>query len=129
MPSTATRSPKVRRSPLVSMARSMGAHCSPYPHRNVGSPSLPGPIIREAKTDDMTHLGADAKIFLVGFMGTGKTTLGRLLAERLAWGFQDLDEAMETLEGESIPSIFSGKGEPYFRALESRVLRELAGHS
>jgi shikimate kinase len=74
----------------------------------------------------MILLDTDAKIFLVGFMGSGKTTLGRLLAARLGWDFVDLDERMEVEEGSSILHIFAEKGEPYFRELESRVLRELA---
>ena len=67
-----------------------------------------------------------AKIFLVGFMGTGKTTLGRLLADRLGWEFHDLDGLMEDEEGASIIRIFAEKGEPYFRELEQRTLARLA---
>ena len=66
------------------------------------------------------------KIYLVGFMGAGKTTLGRLLGERLCWPFEDLDTSIERAEGASISRIFEEKGEPYFRELERRVLREAA---
>ena len=67
-----------------------------------------------------------AKIYLVGFMGAGKTTLGRQLAGRLHWPFEDLDTAIERAEGNSILRIFVEKGEPYFRQLEHRALMELA---
>src|SRR5436309_16112299 len=70
----------------------------------------------------------DLKIFLVGFMGTGKTTLGRLLAERIGWVFFDLDALMEEVEGATIMRIFIEKGEPYFRALESSTIARLAAH-
>ncbi len=63
------------------------------------------------------------KIFLVGFMGAGKTTAGRELARRLEMPFFDLDELVETSEGTSVKDIFSGKGEPYFRRREREVLR------
>jgi len=59
-------------------------------------------------------------------MGTGKTTLGRMLAERLGWEFEDLDAVMGEDEGASIIRIFAEKGEPYFRALEARSLARLA---
>ena len=59
-------------------------------------------------------------------MCSGKTTVGRMLAERLGWDFLDVDEEIERREGMSIPEIFERKGEPYFRDLELRVLRELS---
>ncbi len=67
------------------------------------------------------------KLFLVGFMGTGKTTLGRMLAARLGWEFLDLDVAIEAEAGDTIGRIFAEKGEPWFRALETRILARLAG--
>jgi shikimate kinase len=67
-----------------------------------------------------------AKIYLVGFMGAGKTTLGRLLAGRLAWPFEDLDDGIERAERAQIATIFAEKGEAYFRQLERRALMELA---
>ncbi len=66
------------------------------------------------------------RIFLVGFMCSGKTTVGRILSKRLGWEFLDVDEEVERKEGLSIPEIFEKKGEPYFRDLELRTLRELA---
>lgn len=67
-----------------------------------------------------------AKIYLVGFMGAGKTTLGRQLAERLVWPFEDLDDTIERKEGAKILRIFVEKGEVYFRDLERRALAEAA---
>ncbi len=61
-------------------------------------------------------------IVLCGFMGSGKTTVGRLLAKRLLAGFIDLDEAIEQQEERSIPTIFAEEGEDYFRSLEHAVL-------
>ncbi len=72
-------------------------------------------------------LTADTKIFLVGFMGAGKTTIGRMLAARLGWEFRDLDAVIEEEAGTTIVRIFAEKGEPWFRALEARALARLAG--
>jgi shikimate kinase len=63
-------------------------------------------------------------IYLVGFMGSGKSTVGRALAEEIGWRFVDLDEEIERRESLSIPEIFDQRGEPEFRALESGMLRE-----
>jgi shikimate kinase len=68
-----------------------------------------------------------SSLFLVGFMGSGKTTVGRLLAERLGWSFVDLDERIVEAEGRSIPEIFTDGGEAAFRAAEERALRAVAG--
>jgi len=65
------------------------------------------------------------KIYLVGFMGAGKTTVARALARRLAWQFEDIDERIEARERRSIASIFAQNGEPYFRQLERQALSEL----
>jgi shikimate kinase len=63
------------------------------------------------------------KIYLVGFMGAGKTTVGRSLASRLGVPFFDLDELVEASEGMSIREIFAEKGEPHFRTREREILR------
>ncbi len=68
-------------------------------------------------------------IYLVGFMGTGKTTVGRLLAQQLKKKFVEMDEEIERQEKKSIVEIFSKKGEPYFRKLEKRLLKGLAKES
>ncbi|MGA7826027.1 MAG: shikimate kinase [Geobacteraceae bacterium] len=62
-------------------------------------------------------------IILTGFMGTGKSTVGKLLASRLNFTFRDLDALIVEKEGQSINSIFAGMGEGYFREVESSVLR------
>lgn len=64
------------------------------------------------------------KIYLVGFMGSGKTTIGKKLAGLLGWTFTDLDKKIEQKTGKTIPSIFSEHGEAHFRRVESEVLRE-----
>ena len=65
-------------------------------------------------------------IYLVGFMGTGKSTVGRELAKKKKWRFVDLDELIELREGRSIADIFSKKGEPYFRRIEKKILKEVS---
>ncbi len=59
---------------------------------------------------------------IVGYMGSGKSTVGRLVAETLGWEFVDLDHAVAERVGLSIPEIFESSGEPYFRDLERREL-------
>ena len=61
-------------------------------------------------------------IFLTGFSGTGKTTIGREAARILGWRFVDLDECIEADAGKSIDAIFAEHGEPHFRALEAQTL-------
>jgi len=63
-------------------------------------------------------------IFLVGFMGSGKSTVGRALAEELGWGFVDLDQDIEQREGMPIPQIFDTRGEAAFRQAETEALKE-----
>ena len=68
----------------------------------------------------------EQNIVLTGFMGAGKTRIGRELAALLSFEFIDTDAYIETKEGMTISNIFATKGEPYFRALEVQVLQELA---
>jgi shikimate kinase len=63
-------------------------------------------------------------IYLLGFMGSGKTTVGALLAEKLGWPFIDLDATLEAGQGKSIREIFEQTGEPFFRELERAALTE-----
>lgn len=65
------------------------------------------------------------KIFLVGFMGAGKSAIGARLARALKRKFIDLDERIESQEGKTIRQIFDQKGEPYFRRIEHDVLLSL----
>lgn len=62
------------------------------------------------------------KIFLIGFMGSGKSHWGKLLAEKLGIPFFDLDEQIVSHEGKSIPEIFASEGEEYFRLREKDIL-------
>ena len=68
-------------------------------------------------------------IYLIGFMGSGKSTTGKKLADRLKWSFIDLDERIELETGMKIPDIFSKHGELYFRKVESEILRSLISES
>lgn len=63
-------------------------------------------------------------IYLVGFMGCGKSTVGRALADELGWSFIDLDQEIEEREGATIAEIFDQRGEPVFRGIETDTLRK-----
>lgn len=65
-------------------------------------------------------------LVLIGFMGTGKTSLGKLLANRLGRGFVDLDQKIEREARMTIPKIFELHGEKYFRELEKKAVREVS---
>jgi shikimate kinase len=62
------------------------------------------------------------KVYLVGFMAAGKTTLARALAKRLEWRVVDIDELIEARERLTVAEIFAKRGEGYFRALEHQTL-------
>lgn len=79
----------------------------PNPHKAVPSTSTPD------------------KIVLVGFMGTGKSTVSRLLAERLGWQRIDSDEEIERRSGKKIAALFAEGGEDYFRDVETATLQAL----
>ena len=66
-------------------------------------------------------------VFLVGFMGSGKSTVGRRLAQELGREFVDTDREVERAEGRAVAEIFAADGESAFRAAEWRVLRSLEG--
>jgi shikimate kinase len=65
------------------------------------------------------------RIALIGYMGSGKTTVGRLLAGQMNLPFIDLDECIELQENISITEIFQNKGEAYFRKIESEILQRI----
>ncbi|WP_205500247.1 shikimate kinase [Rufibacter psychrotolerans] len=66
------------------------------------------------------------KIFLVGMPGCGKSTVGKVLAERLGYTFLDLDTLVEEQEGMTVPQVFEQQGQDYFREAEARALRAVA---
>ena len=68
-------------------------------------------------------------VYLVGFMGCGKTTVGARVAEALAWKFEDTDRTIEASERRTVARLFEDGGEPRFRKVERRVLDELSRRS
>jgi shikimate kinase len=69
---------------------------------------------------------AITRVYLTGFMGSGKTTVGQMLARTLNWQFIDLDQHIEKQQGQSISHIFETKGEEVFRQMEHQALKEVA---
>ena len=65
------------------------------------------------------------KLYLVGFMGAGKTTVARAIGKLTGWRVEDIDQRIEGREHRTVASIFSQQGEPYFRQLERLALGEL----
>lgn len=63
-------------------------------------------------------------IYVVGFMGSGKSMIGRMLAHQLGWGFFDLDQEIESAEKTSITELFETRGEPEFRRIETQMLKQ-----
>ena len=63
-------------------------------------------------------------IYLVGFMGAGKSTVGRHLADRMGWSFFDTDTEIEAAEGAAVQEIFASRGEAEFRRIESLILAQ-----
>ncbi len=91
--------------------------------RRDGPPSAPGACWRAGGwwyPDPVT-----GNVLLVGFMGAGKSSVGRLLARRLGRCFVETDDMITAREGRSIPEIFADKGEAYFRELEAEAVRLL----
>ncbi len=69
-------------------------------------------------------MAGNKKVYIIGFMGSGKTTTGIKLAGLLGWAFNDLDRNIEARTGMTIPQIFAKHGEHWFRKVESEVLRD-----
>jgi shikimate kinase len=82
----------------------------------------PDAALRQARADQLVERLAGRPVVLVGMMGAGKTTVGRRLANRLGRQFRDSDEEIERAAQMSIPEIFEQRGEPEFRAGETRVI-------
>jgi len=96
--------------------------------QNRFSKSRTGPGLRPAVTPPPRGLGRELRtVFLVGFMGAGKTTVGRALSRRLGLPFEDLDDRIQHREGKTIEQIFRESGEAEFRKAETAALRELLG--
>ncbi len=64
-------------------------------------------------------------VYIIGFMGSGKSTAGKKLAATMGWSFIDLDKKVEERIGKTIPQVFSEFGEDYFRKIETEVLRSM----
>lgn len=77
----------------------------------------------------MNDLLEGINVFLIGMMGAGKTTVGRLLAQQFGYGFLDTDSVIEQVAGKTITSIFTDEGEEAFRQLESQVLSEVSART
>lgn len=73
----------------------------------------------------MAHSESARRVCLIGFMGAGKTSVGRALARRLGWPFRDLDEVIERRHGKSVAAIFAEDGEAGFRRAETAALEDL----
>ncbi|MGH9077833.1 MAG: shikimate kinase [Acidimicrobiales bacterium] len=71
--------------------------------------------------------GPVTRVLLVGMMGAGKSTVGRIVAGRLGWDYLDSDDEIVRSTGSSVPEIFAARGEAAFRAEEARVLAEATG--
>jgi shikimate kinase len=82
--------------------------------------------VEEAERCYDRHMESGKSVFLVGFMGAGKSTVGRLLARRLGLCFVETDAMIVAREGKSIAEVFGERGEEYFRQCEADVLDDLA---
>jgi shikimate kinase len=78
------------------------------------------PVTPVMRRDEQTRV-----VFLVGFMGAGKTAVGRALAHQLGWEFEDLDERIQSREARTIETIFRSAGEAAFRIVEHETICEL----
>src|SRR3984885_1386652 len=84
----------------------------------------------KTQTETMTPAPPHLKrLVLTGFMGAGKSTIGRLLAARIGWNFLDLDAHLEARTNPTIPQLFEQQGEARFRRLESTALASALGYS
>lgn len=81
-------------------------------------------VRRKRPSAPAAHVPPEA-VFLVGFMGAGKTSVGRALGQRLNWIFEDLDDRIERREGRTVAEIFRDSGEAGFRRAEHSALRQV----
>jgi shikimate kinase len=94
------------------------------PEAQTETPTESKPINEPGPQPIPPHL---RRLVLTGFMGAGKSTIGRLLAARLNWSFLDLDAHLEARTGATIPQLFERHGEAHFRRLESTALASALG--
>jgi shikimate kinase len=87
----------------------------------------PGPA--SPAIENMALHPCHRRLILTGFMGAGKSTVGRPLAARLGWEFLDLDTLIEARAGNTVPAIFATHGEAHFRRLESQALASVLGRN
>src|SRR3984957_4775856 len=93
-------------------------------------PQTESPSESKPQIETMTEAPAPLKrLVLTGFMGAGKSTIGRLLAARIGWNFLDLDAHLEARTNATIPQLFEQQGEARFRRLESTALASALGYS
>jgi|SRR5262245_51800688 len=95
----------------------------------VGPVARPESVMTAHSADIQFRAKQEVPIFLVGFMGAGKTTIGKALAKRLGYEFLDSDAIIESTAGSSIPEIFASLGEDEFRSLERETLKSMSGLS
>ena len=77
----------------------------------------------------MNKLLRGVDVYLIGMMGSGKSTIGRILARKLGYRFFDTDDLVERIAKKSIKEIFATEGEAYFRDLETQILKEVSAYT
>jgi shikimate kinase len=82
----------------------------------------------DRQSDGLSASLKGVNLYLVGMMGSGKTTVGRIVAKRLGYHFFDTDALVEQVAGQSVSDIFAASGEAAFRQLETQVLARLVAH-
>lgn len=93
------------------------------------SPTSANPLTEQTNTTAVPAPAHLKRLVLTGFMGAGKSTIGRLLATQLGWNFLDLDTHLEQRTGATIPQLFQRHGEARFRRLESTALASALSQS
>jgi shikimate kinase len=96
------------------------------PEESPAAPQLDEPADRDGSSHPLAHRLKGCNLYLVGMMGSGKSTAGRPLSAALGYRFIDADETLERAAGCTIPEIFERDGEAAFRDLETAVLESIA---
>ena len=97
------------------------------PSRSIASPAQGSQ--QDASTDALLAEIGGTAIYLVGMMGSGKSTVGKILAEKLSYRFFDTDDVIEKSLGATVADIFEENGEEVFRDIEAKVLQELSQYA